>query len=349
MKLYNFFSQKENYKEYYNRNIVVNSKPIIENIELISNCNLKCRMCISKPMREKRLLSFEDVKKIIDENIKYFENEYVWLHHYGEPLMHPDIIKIVSYLSSKNVNTRFSTNCMLLTKEMSEKLINAGLKEIVFAIDTMNEKKFNHMRVGADFKTVVNNINNFLNIKKEMNSKTPITQVQCINIDMIDDEVTEFVNYWKNTSVNWINVKNPSTRANEICDKDVKKIIQDKVVPQGICINTKPCFWLWSTLVIMSDGNVVLCCTDIVGKNIIGNIFENTLEEMWNSKKMQRFRKYQIEGKFDLTPMCKTCPEIRIYEGTFEEKENFEIKKRENEKSGISFNHHMLIENEPEN
>ena len=68
-------------------------------IESSAICNLKCTMCphhvgLQRPLG---VLKFEDFKKIHDE----VKPVYVNLTELGEPLLNPDIYKIISYGSSK--------------------------------------------------------------------------------------------------------------------------------------------------------------------------------------------------------------------------------------------------------
>ena len=66
-------------------------------IELTSNCNLKCKMCLAQ--KNKDILSFEQFLKII-EQLKRFNDEgktdivNVEIAGHGEPLLYKDIIKV---------------------------------------------------------------------------------------------------------------------------------------------------------------------------------------------------------------------------------------------------------------
>jgi|SRR3989344_2356351 len=343
MKIYDFNAHREHHREYCAGNIILSSKPIIENIELISCCNLKCRMCVEAPKRSKSFISLGEVKQIVEENYDLLKGEYIWLHHFGEPLLHPEIIEIISYLVSKGINPRLSTNATLLNREFSEKLVKSGLKEIVFSMDTLDKDKFEYYRVGANFDDVLKNILDFLKIKRELKSTTPITQIQCINIDLTDEEIAKYLDYWKRHDVNWINLKTPSTRANQVQCYKTKEMIKKK---HGALADKESahCFWLWSSLIILSNGDVALCCGDLKGINIVGNVFKEKLIDIWNGRRMQEMRLSHLNGSFDKTPLCKNCPEIVCYKSSFEDREKKELLRNE-KKNEINLNHHRLIEN----
>ena len=54
----------------------------------------------------------------------------------------------------------------------------------------------------------------------------------------------------------------------------------------------------------MADGNVVPCTQISNNELVLGNINENTLEEIWNSKKYKEFRKMHITGNFQKGHKC---------------------------------------------
>lgn len=346
MKIYDFKSQLENHKEYCGKKINLISKPIVENIELISLCNLNCKMCVIPPKRKSAMLSLNQIKDIVEQNYDFLKGESVWLHHFGEPLLHPDLIEIIKYLVSKDINPRLSTNAVLLDEKMSINLIKSGLNEIVFSVDTLDKEKFKYYR-GVDLDLVMNNVSRFLELKKKLFSNTPITQVQCINIEMDENQVEEYIRFWKKTAVNYINIKRPSTRSNLVQCKETRKKIESRLNVFRKK-NEFPCFWLWKSVVILSNGDVILCCGDLGGHNVIGNVFKKTLSDIWNSKHMQNLRALHLRADFSKTPLCEFCPEIISYQSTFEQKLEQEAKRERYDTSEILLNHHRIIENAKE-
>ncbi len=58
------------------------------------------------------------------------------------------------------------------------------------------------------------------------------------------------------------------------------------------------------SLLILYNGDVVLCCYDYDGIHKIGNIFEDGFAKIWHSKKNRMFRKMVIKKELEL---CKKC------------------------------------------
>jgi len=62
------------------------------------------------------------------------------------------------------------------------------------------------------------------------------------------------------------------------------------------------CHYPWSSLSVKSDGMVAVCNQDFNNMVIVGDITKNTLTEIWNSDKMNKFRMSHIENK-----PCEMC------------------------------------------
>lgn len=73
------------------------------------------------------------------------------------------------------------------------------------------------------------------------------------------------------------------------------------------------CFIPSTALVITVNGNVVPCFEDYLEKNVMGNVRENHLLEIWNLEKYKSFRQSLKAKKRDAYPVCKDCNCIRIF------------------------------------
>ena len=61
----------------------------------------------------------------------------------------------------------------------------------------------------------------------------------------------------------------------------------------------------WGQVSIFADGTVGPCCTTFGRNKTIGNIKDQTLEEIWTGEVMNKLRDGLIKNKPDI--VCKTC------------------------------------------
>jgi radical SAM protein with 4Fe4S-binding SPASM domain len=298
--------------EYIKAKTILSSFPKILNLEVTNFCNLNCPMCIVKETREQGFLRLDLLEKIVKENRKLLENQFIWLHFNGEPLLHPQLFEIIEFLKQNGIKTRLSTNATLLTKEVAFELMKAGLDYIVFSVDGNTKETYEKIRVGANFETVERNILSFLRIKKKYNFQTK-TQIQFIKMKENEKEVKDFIKKWKKTDINFINIKSFCSRAWRA--RELERFGEIEKLRKKI-IKRPPCFYLWETLVILWNGEVIVCCQDLLGELKVGDVKKDTLLTIWNNKKMQELRFRQLKGDFSMNP-CNSCPDWKYIPRTF--------------------------------
>ena len=69
-----------------------------------------------------------------------------------------------------------------------------------------------------------------------------------------------------------------------------------------------PCAGLWSTPMVRTDGRVTTCCLDECLENVLGNVRDTPLPDLWYGELIERWRLAQVEGRFeDSGPACARC------------------------------------------
>ena len=127
------------------------------NIEPAIPCNLKCTMCTyQSPTYSQEWLSdknaffpLEDYKRVIDELATYPKPPNVELVGRGEPMLNKDIVEWIKYAADRKVKPFMVTNATLLTEEMSDKIIDAGIHAIYFSLDGATRETYNKSKSGC--------------------------------------------------------------------------------------------------------------------------------------------------------------------------------------------------------
>jgi radical SAM protein with 4Fe4S-binding SPASM domain len=68
-----------------------------------------------------------------------------------------------------------------------------------------------------------------------------------------------------------------------------------------------PCDWPLSDMVITLQGNVVLCCNDYFETEVVGNVAESSLREVWASPRFDAFRQALATGNRTASKLCVNC------------------------------------------
>ncbi len=67
-------------------------------------------------------------------------------------------------------------------------------------------------------------------------------------------------------------------------------------------------------------GSVRLCCLDGVRATDMGNVFENSVHEIWQGEEFAKARYYHETAQWDKVPFCKGCNGWAQYEYTEEQR-----------------------------
>ncbi len=151
-------------------------KPTVVTFDVTYNCNLDCKMCQTKHYYDDGSFGKQLSKDDIITAAKRLHGEVGGVEVFrfigAEPLLHPDIIEIVREVS-KVAATWITTNGTLLTDEMSEKLIGAGLSILVVSLDgpKSNSTEF---RGEAAFEECLKGLRTFDKINKSVGKKVSV-------------------------------------------------------------------------------------------------------------------------------------------------------------------------------
>lgn len=142
-------------------------------------------------------ISYDLFCKIIDEGVVN-GLQSIRLNYLNEPLLRDDLENFIRYAKDKGVlDIYFSTNGTLLTKERAKKLIEAGLDRIQISLDANSQELYEQMRPGSNYKKVVDNVLNLIELKKSMQSLTPLVRVNFVRTEINEHELDNFMSFWK--------------------------------------------------------------------------------------------------------------------------------------------------------
>lgn len=277
-------------------NNFIKNIPKIFIIEINNICNLRCPECAlgkGQITREKGNLSFEKFKIIADKIKPYSKTTYLMI--WGEPFLNKDLIKIIKYASYFS-ETIISTNGMFLIEGTAIQLINSGLRTIIFSIDGTTQDTYQKYRIGGNLSTVMESLTMLNEMNKEYGNKIKIIP-QFIVFEHNQHQIEEFKRI-----CHFLRLK-PSFKAPYI-SKDsslrVSSFPKYSRKTTGTCAelqNTmKKCPDVRTACTVLLDGAVVPCCYDYNGINSFGNMYDQSVPEIWNNKRFVDFRKGVLSG-----------------------------------------------------
>jgi hypothetical protein len=259
-------------------------------LELTSKCNLRCGMCplpvLRRPYED---MSWELVEKAASE-IHGLGLKLKWLHEMGEPLLYSRIGDAIRLFPEASL----STNGLLLTEEVGEKLLSAGLRRLRICVDSINPEVYPKVRTGGDFDKLVTLTRGFLNQALVSDTRIEIQKMRSrLTLDETVDEFRRFFDLRRYPNARVIEKTCEALDVNEETDL------------HGTFHGCTQGFATW--VVIFADGRVTHCCYDAHGDQIIGDLKTQTLLEMLTSDRYRRLKAAFERGDLSELPRCAEC------------------------------------------
>lgn len=250
-------------------------------IEITNICNLNCSFCPSNN-RKKEFMSVSNFLSIINK-IKDYTN-HIYLHIKGEPLLHPELDKILTIANLNYLNVNITTNGRLL-KDKIDILNNNKIRQINISLHS-----FNNLDEIKDIVKLCDNIKN-TNINYRLWNNLDNTSVYNL--------LEEYYHLKIDKNNSRINLNNHTFLS---IDNEFDWPSLD--IP--VISKTGTCKALKDQIGILVNGDVVSCCLDNNGDNVLGNILSDNLENIINSNKYQEMLK-GFQNKKLISPLCQRC------------------------------------------
>ena len=266
-------------------------------IEITNICNLNCKFC-PETSRKKGTMSLENFEEIITK-IQNHTN-LITLHVKGEPLLHKNLEGILKILEKYNLQANITTNGTLIKDKLQIIKNSKAVRQINFSIHSITQnnnldKEYLQeiFESSEELKHIIISYRlwNMENINQNgVNNNIIKTIEEHYNIQNLKDKLSQ------NNSL--------KIRENLFINQDVEftwpDINKEKIIEKGRCLALK------DQIAILVDGTVVPCCLDNNGDIPLGNIFEETIEEILEKPKSMDIKK-NFENHIITCNLCKTC------------------------------------------
>jgi len=253
--------------------------------------------------RKKMTMEMDTFTRIVDQVC--INKPRIILHVSGEPLLNKNVFEMIKYVKDKGCKVTMFTNATLLTREVSIRIMESSLDNIFFSFDGCTPEIYEKIRVGASFDRVKSQIEGFLKLRSEMNRKTPIVVIEIILMKDTENSIPNFIKYWEKKGVDRIGLRLAGTWRGLVSDYRVRTDMKN--------FGFKLCDSLFFGCAILAEGAVVPCCEDIEGRLPLGNILEQSFDEIWNGKAYNDLRRQHIKNAISENIICHSCAHTRCW------------------------------------
>ncbi|MDD5560789.1 MAG: radical SAM protein [Candidatus Omnitrophica bacterium] len=296
--------------------------PFNINIEPTGSCNYECVKCerFSDSYRDEgqivqgKHMPFEHYCKIIEDIGDFLLSVRLW--NFGEPLLHKDIFRMISYAKKKNIIVAVSSNLSLLSAAGAEGLVSCGLDYLIVSFDGGSARTYS-LYHGADyFEKVAENIKALVYAKKKLKSLTPFIELQFIVMRENEGELAQVKRLSEELGVNKVTFlrvdkeKINFRKFNLLNRDDILPENWDYVLDKDSIRLINRCNNPWEGTLIRYSGLVLPCVEDIGETHPMGRVFYEGrylgFKQIWKSENYRNFRA-EIKDRINDIKICRNC------------------------------------------
>lgn len=321
-------------------------------VEVTAACNLRCRMCLVRYRpaihRVAGSMPFELFRRVVDALPSLSR---VTLQGLGEPLLAPDLFRMIEHARSRGLAVGFNTNATLLHRRAAERLVRAELAWLCVSVDGATAATYESIRDGARFADVERNVRGLVAVMRERRASLPALSIVFVAMRRNVAELPAMVRLAKDWGVPALRVQNlshsfddaPSPEYDEIRsftgaevlfqgpDRTAEEAFSEarglamelgvslrlpalrEAPPRPRAPGEAGCDWPWRSSYVKRDGKTQPCCM-LMGEDraILGDAAAIPFEDVWRGPSYRSFR--EALASDEPPGVCGGCS---MYRGVF--------------------------------
>lgn len=264
-------------------------------LEITNVCNLDCLFC-PKTKRSKRRITCEEFDALSNKLVGKIQ--FLYFHLMGEPTLHPQLPDMVLMAKNKGFIPVITTNGTLLKN--TDELIKAKPHKIQISLQAYE---------GNGMQNVDTYMDDVMAYSKKASQEGIIVVLRLWNQggyekqnERILDKIagvqprpwTERHDGWKladNLYVEFDKMFEWPDEKHDACSDETENVF---------------CYALRNQIGVLVDGSVVPCCLDHEGDMILGNLYEQTFDEILASERARAIYDGFTNHKA-VEPLCQRC------------------------------------------
>jgi MoaA/NifB/PqqE/SkfB family radical SAM enzyme len=295
-------------------------------LETTSRCNSLCKTCIltfggREPQKD---LGWTEFRRVVD---RFPALDRVLLHGIGEPLLNRELPAMIAHLKARGTTVVFNSNVITLTARRAAALVDAGLDELRASLDATTPETYARLRGVDAFAKVVGNLEAFATLRRERGARTPRVSLWFTALRDNIEEIPALVPLALRTGASAIHLQRlvynglglataEQSLYGRLQEREAALIRETEGAARATGLEfsasgaTAPdvsltptrddrpwsaCRRPWTLVYVTVHGNVLPCCiapwiTTHYDGIVLGNLFEQSLEEVWWGGRYLEFR-----------------------------------------------------------
>lgn len=271
-------------------------------IDLRTDCNLKCPMCIvhgdpDNPQLKgflRRDMPLEKARGMLDELMA--ARPLMMPSLWSEPTLSREFRQYVREIKSRGMTLALNTNGLTLREPLARFMVESEVDAVAFSVDAVTKETLEKVRGIDKLDKLHEAVELMLRVRGDR--ALPRIGVSFTVQPANQHEREAFIASW----------------APKVDFVRIGELFEDGRFPNvKVEGPRRPCPALYSTMAVHVNGNVSLCCLDGFGETNVGNVFDEGVKAVWNGEKLNQVRRWHEAGEYDKVPFCRNCERWASY------------------------------------
>ena len=291
-------------------------------IETSSICNFRCDSCplsASDYDRPEKHMTLAEFRAVLDA---FPTVQKIELQGLGEVFLNPCVMDIIREAAGRGLSVHTFSNASKIERETALEIVRAGLAFVNFSMDGADEPTFRKLRKGGTLKRYKRCVTNLIEAKAALGSQTPTIGIMTVLSKANYRQIPRMLAIAEELGVETIIFTKlnagPKKELEELLLGDLERDWIRSLPPYRGKVRViwayaswtfeerVRCYWPQSMSYVTVEGDVTPCCNYFDSRDLkLGNVFEQSGEEIWNGEPYRAFRRRLMSG--DLPERCKIC------------------------------------------
>lgn len=309
--------------------IKVSHFPLVFYLEPTSICNLSCPMCpvamgVAEYQYPEKVISMDLIEKMMGP-LEY--GLRVFLSGGGEPLLHPQFLRIIQTCKKLGLEIIFNTNATLVNKEFAQEIVNMGVDCVSISIDAVDPALYHSLRRGAELDWILDSIRVMQQVKKDASAKKPYLNMQFTLMKENRSELESLPGFASRLGISHLVIEPLSPVFS--FDRQYQDFFREHYQPKSADLvktlrglekeakslglffsshyledarSPRRCVQPWINFGVRTNGKIFLCCGTA---EKMGSLQESGFDEIWNGPAYRLFRSEISRGSYP--EPCRFC------------------------------------------
>jgi pyruvate-formate lyase-activating enzyme len=266
--------------------------------DITNICNSRCIHCPhSSIIRRKKTgathLPWERFVEVADECAEK-EISFIRITADGEPLLHPKLDKMLTYLTKKNIGpVGLTSNGSLLNADRGHRILETDIFLIDISLDAATAETYSIIRRGLDYNTVIKNIEYLLSLRDKINHQCKV-MVSFVEQAANKHEREKFEKKWSGI-VDKVLIRE--------MHGNINMTNTDSINHQ----NRFPCPHPFRRIIVDYEGQLKFCPIDWEMASRLPEKNYNRLAEAWHGDTYRKIRLAHLNNRFSEKTVCSEC------------------------------------------